>query len=204
MNPIASHHADPAALLQSGTILPMTPTQALLAGFEFDAPDSTAVEAAAAQEPVESDRLVGTQFRQGFRIGNLNLMIRYEDGSELTEMPEIFRLPNAPGWIRGMANLHGMLIPVFDLTSYLGVERDALAKPMLLVLQHAGDAAGVVIDGMPERLRWHAEEQIDADSAPPRLAPYVRTACLIGDKLCFDLECKALLDSLEQALGTSH
>ena len=50
-------------------------------------------------------------------------MIRFEDGSELTELPDLYRLPNAPGWVRGMANLHGVLIPVFDLAGYLGLDR---------------------------------------------------------------------------------
>jgi twitching motility protein PilI len=207
MESIAFDPANPAAPARSGAALPMTPTQALLAGFEFDAaepsgaPGSSRAESAKAEPATPSARLQGMQFRQGFRIGSLNLMIRFEDGSELTELPDVYRLPNAPGWVHGMANLHGMLIPVFDLAGYLGLARDAQAKPMLLVLSHGADAAGVVIDGMPERLRWLAEDQIDADSAPRLLAPHVRTACLVGEKLWFDLDCMPLLAALEHSIG---
>ena len=79
-------------------------------------------------------------------MGGLHLMIGYEDGSQLTELPQVFRMPNAPRWMLGMANLHGTLIPVFDLAAYLGIEREATDRRFLLVLGHGADAAGVVIE----------------------------------------------------------
>jgi twitching motility protein PilI len=168
----------------------LPPTQALNRGFVQAQSDGRA-------SPVA----IGEQFRQGFRIGDVCLMIRYENGSELTEMPEVYRLPNAPDWFCGIANLHGMLRPVFDLCRYAGIEPDPNAKRMLLVLSHGVDAAGVVIDGLPQRLRWSAGEGNDAGSAPARLAPHVRSAALIGEQLWFDLDCAALLDAMEQDLA---
>jgi twitching motility protein PilI len=145
----------------------MTPLQALTTVFELplepvaaaSTPSRRAAEAAAAVE-----------LRQGIRIGELNLMIRYEDGSELTELPSVFRLPNAPPWFHGMTNLHGALIPVFGLDEYLGQARavESNAKPgatrMLLVMGSGADAAGVVIDGLPQRLRVREDQR--ADDAP--------------------------------------
>ncbi|MEO5670254.1 MAG: chemotaxis protein CheW [Ramlibacter sp.] len=180
----------------------LTPAQALTRGFVLDQP--LAAERAArpgqAGTAASEDRLV----RQGFRIGGLCLMVRYEDGSELTEMPDIYRLPNVPAWFRGIANLHGMLTPVFDLSGYLGVTPDPHARRMLLVLSHGADAAGLVIDGMPQRLRWTAAENADSGAAPARLAAHVRGAALIGEQLWFDIECAALLDALEQAMANLH
>ncbi|NTU56185.1 MAG: hypothetical protein HGA79_08040, partial [Anaerolineales bacterium] len=56
------------------------------------------------------------------KMGNITSLIRYENGSELSDMPAIYRLPNAPDWFAGVANLHGLLVPVFDLASYLGTQ----------------------------------------------------------------------------------
>ncbi len=174
--------------------LPLTPTQALTGGFVLElAIDRSGPQTGRALR-------VGDQLRQGFRIGELRLMVRYEDGSELTEMPEIFRLPNVPEWFCGIANLHGMLTPVFDLSRYLGVEPDAKAKRMLLVLSHGADAAGMVIDGLPQRLRWSDGEGADASAAPSQLAPHVRGAAMIGEQLWFDLDCTALMQMLERSL----
>jgi twitching motility protein PilI len=141
------------------------------------------------------------QTRQGFRIGELALMMRYEDGSELTEMPPLHRLPNVPAWCLGIANLHGMLVPVFDLGGWAGLSRTGDAKRMLLVLSHGADAAGVVIDGLPQRLRFTPEQQADAATAPARLAPHLRGAALIDSVLWFDIDRAGLLDALESSLA---
>jgi purine-binding chemotaxis protein CheW len=183
--------------------LPLTPTQALSGAFVLG-PALTAQHAARRASPGASARDGAEQFRQGFRIGDLCLMVRYQDGSELTEMPPVYRLPNAPDWFCGIANLHGMLTPVFDLSRYLGVAPDPRAKRMLLVLSHGADAGGVVIDGLPERLRWSDAQVSDAATAPARLAGAVQRAVLIGERLHFDLDCASLLQTLERSLESLH
>ena len=175
----------------------MTPTQALTRGF------------AAQQQPVAATgaHRSDLQARQGFRVGGLCLMVRYEDGSELTEMPQLYCLPNAPQWLPGIANLHGALTPVFDLANYLGL-RHAIpgmpgseARPMLLVLGHGGNAAGIVIDGLPQRLNWSGAHITEAATAPERLAGTVQRDVLIDGRLWFDLDCDALLEKLERSLN---
>jgi len=184
---------------ESNTIERLTPTAALTRGFVHHpapggggAPIELPVQRVAAGPDTES--------RQGIRVGPWRLMLRYADGSELTEMPSVYRLPHAPPWLSGVANLHGMLVPVFDVATWLGMPA-APAKPMLLVLSHGADAAGVVIDGLPQRLRWAADQRIGTESAPPALAAVLRGAALIGDALWFDLDCDALLDALEHGLS---
>jgi twitching motility protein PilI len=197
---VTEHEIDPTAGTPTGLLLP---TKALLGGFEFNAA-AAADHASVGVRAFAGEPNACMQARQGFRVGSINLMIRYEDGSELTELPPVHCLPNAPGWFAGMANLHGRLVPVFELARYLGVERDLQGKRMLLVLSRGADAAGMVIDGIPERLRWSDNDRVDAGAAPQRLAPNLRGACLIGERLWFDLECGGLLDALEHAMATSE
>jgi twitching motility protein PilI len=178
----------------------LTPTQALM-GEPMADPAAASSQAASTGGPAWQ---FSEQSRQGFRVGSIGLMVRYEDGSELTEMPQVFRLPNAPDWFCGMANLHGMLTPVFDLSLYLGIDRDAQAKPMLLVLSHGANAAGVLIDGLPQRLRWTDDESADPGTAPALLVPHVSGAALITEQLWFDLQSASLLDALEGALESRH
>lgn len=185
--------------------VPVTPTAALLRGFDFgldeDAADGQTPVEASASPALVSQPVEGAQQRQGFLIGPLGLMVDYAHGSELTEMPRVHRLPHAPAWFAGICNLHGALVPVFDLALRLGVERGARAKPMLLVLGHGADAAGMVVDGIPTRLRFTADELTDAASVPELLEGLVMRAALIGERLWFDLDAPALLSALEQSLG---
>ncbi len=178
----------------------MTPTQALSAGFQIsrDQAGSGVLNRALAADQA--------QLRQGFHIGELNLMIRYEDGSELTDKPHIFRLPNTPTWFLGMSNLHGMLIPVLDLGQWFG---STTSKPsnnsMLLVLGHGAESAGLLINGLPQRLRFDAAQtSVNGDCVSTALRPFVTATQLLESQVWFDLNVPTLLSALELALGESH
>lgn len=138
--------------------------------------------------------------RQGFRIGRLGLMIGYADGSELIDIPKLHHIPNAPAWFVGVTNLHGMVIPVFDLGIYLGAEHSKQKQQRLLVLGQGNDAAAVIIDGLPDRLHWHSGQQVEKQTAPQKLQAHIRTACLIDGQLWFDLDSASLCQSLEAVL----
>lgn len=177
----------------------MLPTQALTARFELDAGNTVT----AVPGPMNGGRaslLAAGAPRQGFRIGDLRLMIPYEQGSELSDVPVIHRMSNAPDWFCGMANLQGKLTPVLDLARYFGVEHDRAAKRMLLVLAHGPDAAGVLVDGLPERLRLPDAEHNDPGVAPERLAPHLRGASLINGQHWLELDVESLLDAVEHSL----
>ena len=184
----------------------LAPTEALLRGFDFASEGEVeneidAAPAASVTVTVARGTVDGVQARQGFCIGSLRLMIPYAEGSELTDLPPVYRLPNVPRWFIGMANLHGMLVPVFDLARQFGIEHEQPKKPMLLVLAHGADAAGVVIDSLPQRLKFAGEHLADDATVPDAIAPVVLRAALIDDQLWFDLDSRALLALLEQSLG---
>ena len=195
----------------------LLPVLALTTEFEFDQPQlpESSLAMASPESPLFalpektakeiSSRVDGdVQRRQGFRLGDVGVMIGYLDGSELTEIPELYFLPNAPASFLGMANLHGNMVPVFDLVAYLGLRRSGSKQDsdrrMLLVLAHGADAAGIVIEDLPQRLSWTSSQQTDVDTAPSMLLPHVRAAALIEGQLWFDLYCDSLLGALENAM----
>jgi purine-binding chemotaxis protein CheW len=175
---------------------PVPPTQALLQ--QFDSTEhALSAHAAAGASPGHAD----IEVRQGFRVGPLHLSIRDEDGSELAELPTVHRLPNAPAWFTGMANLHGALIPVFDLAPLLGVKHDPDAKPMLLVLGHGEDRAGISIDGIPRRLRVTAADRLHHSTPPRALAGCVTGALRADAADWLDLQPAPLLARLADLLA---
>lgn len=178
----------------------LAPTEALLRGFVFD---DTAPEQALRTPAADSAAADKILLREGFRIGELRLMIRYEDGSELTDMPQVYLLPRAPAWFLGMANLHGALVPVFDPAVLFGVAHDEAAKPMFLVLGHGEDRAGIVIDGLPQRLRIAATERIDNAAVPPLLAGCVDQVYWIDGLDWMDLRVDDLLQAVTDQLAAN-
>lgn len=193
----------------------LSPVQALSAGFvthvAASAPTPQPQASAALRSQLAIAASVGDvewtsdrQQRQGFAIGDLRIMIAYGDGSELlTEMPEMFWVPNAPDWLLGVVNLHGLIVPVFDLHAYWGM--DTAHSPSrqfkLLVLGHGADAAGILIDGLPQRLSWSEGDGGAAATAlaPEHVRPFLKGVRIIDGKMWFDLDVPVLLNALEQA-----
>jgi twitching motility protein PilI len=153
--------------------------------------------------PMES---VKTVDRQGYRIGQLQLLSQFNEASELLIMPTIYRLPGAIREIRGVTNLHGNVIPVFMLHERLGqVSIDATAHSpsqsqsqaqMLLVLGHGDKRAGVVIDGLPTRRKFLAADAAQVEDIPSQLQDYAQAAWRQADGLWVEFDHTSLLNEL--------
>jgi len=66
---------------------------------------------------------------------------------ELFQLPELAPAPEAPGWIAGVLNLRGQVIPVIDAAMRLGLEpRSRRISDAVIVLERDGAIAGVVVD----------------------------------------------------------
>jgi purine-binding chemotaxis protein CheW len=75
-------------------------------------------------------------------------------GLPITAVREIIRYAapsataTARGAIRGMIILRGRTLPIVDLSSRLGKELELGARTRILVLEVAGDALGLIVDGV--------------------------------------------------------
>lgn len=152
------------------------------------------------QQQGSDDLALDKEHRQGFYVGKIALMIRYIDGSELTEVPTLYQLPSAPNWFIGLANLHGKVIPVIDLAVYFGISQEKMRKPMLLVLDHEENATGVIIDGLPNRLIWDAKNKVDNNIAPDYLRDYIKAVCNVNNEIWFDFDVTVLIEELERSM----
>jgi len=167
------------------------PTQALRRRFALAADDSARAR----------DTRTQVLQRQGFVVGPLRLMVRYEDGLELTELPELYRLPGAPAWLLGVANLHGGLVPVLDLAPLAGVGHLDGTKPMLLVLGHGSESAALVIDGLPQRLRIAPDDRITQVAIASALHDCIDGVYRSGERDWMEFRYRTLFERLEAQLA---
>lgn len=139
--------------------------------------------------------------RQAYRIGPMRFATAFEDARELAAMPHVARLPGVPQWVRGLANLHGHPVPVFDIASLLGVAHDASAVPMLLVVGEGARIGAIVIDGAPRRLRVEPTAVREAGEVPWALARHVSHALVDGDAIWLEFDPARYLEALAEVLG---
>ncbi len=93
------------------------------------------------------------EMRYGYRIGALGFLIEDNVQSEVVEKATIFPVPNSPGWMVGLINLRGNIVPVFHLQDFLSDELKPGHDRNALVLGHGESMLGILIDGLPKVVR---------------------------------------------------
>ena len=139
--------------------------------------------------------------RQAYRIGPLRLLAAFGEASELSEMVPCYRLPNTAPWFTGFANLHGSLVPVFDIAPYMGIARDTKSTPFLLVFGKGDGAAAVIVDGVPKRLRMTESERADLPALPTALEDFVPLAYLQDGTVWLEFDHRRFIGALAQQLA---
>lgn len=130
--------------------------------------------------------------RRGFCVGDLRLLVLLDATSEVLEMPPLFRLPGAPTGITGLANRHGRVVPVMDLSVLFGLQHDRAASAWLLVCSRGDDAIGLVIDSLPERKRFVQDDEISLSNITHPIASYAKAAYREGQDIWIDLDTEEL------------
>lgn len=99
-----------------------------------------------------------------FKLGNEYF------GCELKNLREIHRLmpvtpvPKAPPFVKGVANLRGIILPVIDLRNRLGFpETRADKNSRVLVVEDQGENIGFEIDGVKEIVKAEPSEILPFD-----------------------------------------
>jgi len=83
----------------------------------------------------------------GFRIAQHKYVVPMEFVREIMKYPVISQVPGSKEWVRGIANIRGNLLPVFDLQGFLG-EKLTTIKRETRILSIAKDklCAGLIVD----------------------------------------------------------
>jgi purine-binding chemotaxis protein CheW len=68
---------------------------------------------------------------------------------EVVRTPEPTPVPGAPPALVGVFNLHGDVVPLFDLAALLGVPRGE-PGPLVAIAETGGGPAGLLLHGRPE------------------------------------------------------
>ena len=113
----------------------------------------------------------------GFQVGRETYGVPITSLHEIVRVPEITAVPDAPDYLEGVINLRGKIVSVMDLRKRFG-EKQAAAKRTnrILVVEHAGRLAGLIVDSASEVLKIPA----DAVEAPPAVFQEGGLNCVTG------------------------
>lgn len=123
-----------------------------------------------------------------FEVANIKFLVPHTQVNEISEMPPVFRLPNTGRWLCGLVNLHGNLVPVFDLASLVGGICNTKSKTMLLVLGRGDAIAAIVINGIPNRKRFGISNRTALPVIPESIRDYISNAYAEKEQVWLELD----------------
>ncbi|MDU4959885.1 MAG: chemotaxis protein CheW [Sporomusaceae bacterium] len=100
-----------------------------------------------------------------FKLGNEDYGISILQVQEIKRMTDITRVPHTPGYIQGVINLRGSVLPVLDLKKRLGLPDSEYTDNTRIIIVNVRDMAiGLIVDGVSE-VTALAAEQIDSSQS---------------------------------------
>ncbi len=114
-----------------------------------------------------------------FRVGDDKVLAPMAMLQEIVPAPTWIHVPGVHPWLRGLANIHGTLVPVVDLEGYLFGRNLAgsRAKQRLLVINDGVNRVGVLVpEVMGMKHFWTSDEVNERPRLDERLLPYISAA----------------------------
>ena len=83
------------------------------------------------------------------RLGTGRFAVSLACVAEVGRVPSVTRVPGTPGWVAGVANWRGRILPILDLRSLLGAAETPLDnQARLLVLSADGVSVGLLVEAV--------------------------------------------------------
>lgn len=98
-----------------------------------------------------------------FRLDGQEYGIAILKVQEIKGWDKMTPIPNSPPYVKGVLNLRGVIVPVFDLRLRFGLpetKRDAFT--VIIVVNIGGRLAGIVVDAVSDVINVNAEHQCAA------------------------------------------
>jgi purine-binding chemotaxis protein CheW len=121
----------------------------------------------------------------GLDIGSVYEIIRFQESTAV---------PTAPGYVDGVINLRGRIIPVMDMSSRFGLKRAETTKSTrIIVAGTAGMRVGLVVDAVTEVMMVSDDA---VEPTPPVVSgmdsTYIRGIAKLSEQLVILLDLGAL------------
>lgn len=116
---------------------------------------------------------------QGILCGPWALAFPFDWARQIVDTFELSPIPKSPDWLLGGANIDGNILPVVDLSIYLGLSTSSGMRQQRLLIgglsstqnvaDTTGDAVAIAFEGLPQQLQYEPRELTYASVLPTRL-----------------------------------
>ena len=144
-----------------------------------------------------------------FNIGGEEYGVGLMSVREIKGWSKTTRLPNSPDFMKGVINLRGVVIPIFDLRKRFGMgDTDPNEKNAVIILAVGKRLIGLLVDAVSDilsanvndiRSAPHVESKIDADFVTGLISIEDKMVVLLDVEKIFDMEMLSHADSIAKS-----
>ncbi len=144
--------------------------------------------------------VVETRQLIGFFVGKEEYGLEILRVREIIRVKQITRLPRSPGFVKGIINLRGDVIPILSLGEKFGLPPTELsAATRVIVVEIDGQLIGMAVDSVSAVLRIQADR---IDPPPPMIGglsrEFVAGVGKVGERLVILLHIDRILSKDDQ------
>lgn len=138
-----------------------------------------------------------------FRLYGEVYAIDVGNAREIVGVPRLTRMPGTPGWVRGVMNLRGSVVPVVDLKHKFGmgpteVTKDACILVVEFQMDDQANVIGLLVDAVVEVFELAPESIEEPPKFGTRYSPrYVKGMGRRGDVVFVVLDADKVLSESE-------
>ena len=102
--------------------------------------------------------------------------------TEMLEVPSFTRLPGVMPWVKGVANVRGRLLPLFDMGNFFGGRLVSQRKQRRVLILESGDTyTGLEVDQVYGMKHFPIDTYFEkSDNAPESIEPFTQGSYELG------------------------
>ncbi|HEX5361074.1 MAG TPA: chemotaxis protein CheW [Fluviicoccus sp.] len=112
----------------------------------------------------------------GFTLAGQHFLAPIGEVAEILKVPRYTMIPGVAGWMKGLANVRGRLLPIMDLLLFLN-RRSTLQgqRKRILVVDHDDIFSGLIVDEVLGMQHFPAADyKSTTNGVYPEIAPFAR------------------------------
>lgn len=131
-----------------------------------------------------------------FTLGGEQYALPIQQVQEIIRYTQPRAVASSDHWVRGVLNLRGRIVPVYDLAARLGVTTEVSEESKIVIVESASQTTGVIVDEVDEVLTVESQQFEQAPGADPAL---VDSIAKIGERLVVLLAPNTIFPAVELA-----
>jgi purine-binding chemotaxis protein CheW len=140
------------------------------------------------------------------RLGNEDYAIDIMRVQEIRSYEEPTKMANSPGFIKGVINLRGVIVPIVDLRMKLNIDKvDYNEFTVVIILKVHGTVVGAVVDAVSDVVNLDASMIKDAPQFESVIdGRFILGLANVGERMLIVMNMEALLSNAEMGIVPAH